>query len=114
MIKKNENLAVDIITNMKGGEGQVVKTAFATKEELLNKARLFANLHLDPHCGIGYHTHEGENEIFYIANGEAIYNDNGTEVVVKQGDVCVCNPGESHGIRTEDSSCDIIANIVLV
>ena len=113
MIRKKEECNVEIRKAMKGGNGQVEVTNFATKEEMLNNARLFANLHLEPNCGIGYHIHEDETEIFYIASGEAIYNDNGTDVLVKQGDVCICEPHKGHSINTKDKACDLIASIVL-
>ena len=113
MIKRKEDLEITVRSQMKGGPGQVVQTTFSTKEELLNKGRLFGNLHLDQNCGIGYHVHEKETELFYVASGEALYNDNGTEVVVKQGDICVCKPGEGHGVKTNNTTCDLIAVIIL-
>lgn len=113
MVKKKENLEVTTRAAMKGGPGEVVQTSFVSKEELLNKGRLFGNLHLEPNCGIGYHVHEDETEIFYIANGEAIYNDNGIEVPVKKGDVCVCAPTQGHAVTTTDKPCDLIAVIIL-
>ena len=113
MIRKKEECSVEIREAMKGGPGQAVQTSFASKEELLNKARLFGNIHLEPNCGIGYHVHEGESEIFYIANGEAIYNDNGVEKTVKAGDICICKPGEGHSVTTSDTACDLVALIVL-
>jgi len=113
MIKRSDTLTHEIREHMKNGEGQVELTSFATKEELLNKARLFANMHLEPHCEIGRHTHENETEIFYITNGEGLYFDNGEETLVKTGDITICNHGEAHGIKALDKPCDFIALIVL-
>ena len=113
MIRKKEELEVATRVNMKGGEGQVVQTKFATQEEMLNHVRVFARLHLDPHCGIGHHIHEDENELFLVEDGEAIYEDNGKEVSVKKGDICICNPGSGHSVHTEDKACDLIALVIL-
>ena len=113
MIRRLDNLEVVVRDQMKGGPGKVVQTSFVSKEELLDKGRLFGKLHLDVNCGIGYHVHEDESEIFYIESGEAIYNDNGQEVVVKAGDVCICAPKQGHSIKTLDTTCDLIAVIVL-
>lgn len=112
MIRKKEDCPVTTRVAMKGGPGQVVQTEFVTKEDLLEKGRLFGNLHLDAGSGIGYHVHEKETEIFYVASGEAVYNDNGTEVPVKAGDICICKPGEGHAVLAKDD-VDLVAVIVL-
>ena len=83
---------------MRGGNGTVEITNFATPEELNNKGRLFANITLNPGCGIGFHMHENESELFYVMKGEALYNDNGVECVVSAGDVIVCPAGSGHAV----------------
>ena len=83
---------------MRGGNGIVEITNFATPEELNNKGRLFANITLNPGCGIGFHTHENESELFYVMKGEVLYNDNGTECICNAGDVMVCPAGSGHAI----------------
>ena len=113
MIRRKEECEVKIKEQMRGGPGQAVQTIFVNKEELLDHARLFGNLHLEPGNGIGYHVHENETEIFYLVDGEAIYNDNGTEMLVKTGDICICKSGEGHSITAKDRACDFVALIVL-
>ena len=46
--------------------------------ELKGKTRLFARLRLLPGASIGYHVHEGEEEIFYILSGSAEVTDGET------------------------------------
>ena len=99
MIRKAAECKTDYRENMRGGDGIVEITNFVSKEELNDKGRLFANITLKPNCGIGYHVHEGESELFYLFKGEAIYNDNGTEYPVSAGDVMICPPGTGHGIK---------------
>ena len=53
---------------------------------------------------MGNHKHNGEIEIYYILEGEGMYNDNGVEAPVKAGDVTVCNDGESHGLLNTGST----------
>ena len=98
MIRRASECRVETRTAMREGPGTVQITTIATKEEMLNNARLHGIIELKPGCGIGYHEHTGETEIFYIIEGEALYNDNGTEVTLGAGDVAVCPPGEGHGI----------------
>ncbi|MBP3853868.1 MAG: cupin domain-containing protein, partial [Erysipelotrichaceae bacterium] len=92
---------------------QVIQTSFVDKEELLNKGRLFGKLHLEPGCGIGEHVHEGEEEIFYIAKGEVVYNDDGVEHVLKEGDITICKADHSHFVTNKsDQPADLIALIL--
>ena len=98
MIKKAAELKTEYRENMRGGNGTVALTGFATPEELNNKGRLFANITLKPGCSIGYHVHETDSELFYLIKGEALYNDNGTEYILTAGDVMVCPAGTGHSI----------------
>ena len=113
MIRKKDNCEVVINKEMKGGPGQVIQTNFVNQEELLNNGRLFGKLHLEPGCGIGPHIHEGEGEIFYIASGEVVYNDEGKEEILKAGDVAICKPGHGHFVTNKsDQPADLIALIL--
>ena len=114
MIKKGNELGVSLREHMRGGDGTVKITDFASKEELYDKARLFGEITLEPGCGIGVHTHEGESELFFLTCGKAIYNDNGTEIEVSAGDVTICKAGEAHGIRNPfGETAKLVALIVL-
>ena len=62
---------------------------------------------------MGYHQHVGDFEIYYIVKGEGQYNDNGTIVPAKVGDVFRCADGEFHAIQnTGDEDLEFIALIV--
>ena len=87
--------------HMRGGDGTVHITHFATTEELYEKGRLFGNITLNPGCGIGFHDHEKDSELFYLIKGEAIYNDNGEEYPVSAGDVMICPAGTGHAITNK-------------
>jgi quercetin dioxygenase-like cupin family protein len=105
MIRKAADCKKVFNEKMRGGNGTVEITNFASPEELNNKGRLFANITLKPGCSIGFHTHENESELFYLMKGEALYNDNGTEYTVTAGDVMICPAGTGHGVAnngTED------------
>ena len=98
MIKKAADFKTVYNEKMRGGNGIVEITNFATPEELNNKGRLFANITLKPGCGIGFHMHENESELFYVMKGQALYNDNGTEYIVNAGDVMICPAGTGHAV----------------
>lgn len=113
MIRKVNECSTDMRDSMRGGPGTVSVTGLCTVGELLNKGRMFSRLEFKPGCGIGYHVHEGETEIFYIAKGSPVYNDNGIEIQISQGDVAICPPGQGHGITNKsDETVEVIALII--
>ncbi len=113
MIIEKSKYKTDARKNMKGGDGTVYVTEFVSSAELNEKGRLFGNIHLDPGASIGYHVHEGESELFYIIKGEAIYNDNGTEYPLCEGDTAVVTSGNGHSIANKGTEpVDLIALIL--
>ncbi len=113
MIKKAADCKKVYNEKMRGGNGTVEITNFATPEELNNKGRLFANITLNPGCGIGFHIHENESELFYVMKGEVLYNDNGTECVQSAGDVMICPAGTGHAITNNSQEvAEVFAVIV--
>ena len=113
MIRKAADCKKVYNEKMRGGNGTVEITNFATPEELNNKGRLFANITLKPGCSIGYHVHEADSELFYLMKGEALYNDNGVECTLTAGDVMICPAGTGHSIANNgEEDAEVIAIIV--
>lgn len=114
MIKRYDERIQSERVGMREGPGSVQFREIASKAEMYERCRLFSELTLNENCGIGYHVHNNESEIFIIKSGKAIYNDNGTEYEVSEGDVMICASGEGHAIRNEEKQqCSFIAMIVL-
>ena len=113
MIRKAADCKKVYNEKMRGGNGTVEITNFATPEELNNKGRLFANITLRPGCGIGFHMHENESELFYVMKGEALYNDNGTESVVHAGDVMICPAGTGHAVANNGEADVALCAVIL-
>ncbi len=76
------------------------------------KLRTFAFAELDPGASVGFHEHHGESESYYIISGEGTYDDNGTKVQVKAGDVTFTPSGEGHGI--ENTGAEMLQFIALI
>ena len=96
-----------------GGKGTIQFKKLGEPEEMYKSASLFNHVTIQPGCSIGYHIHEHETEFYYILKGEAEYNDNGTVVTVKAGDVTHTLPGEGHGItNVKDEPMEMIALIL--
>ena len=114
MLIKNTNREVKTREAMRDGPGSVLIKDVCTKTDLYEKSRLFAQMTLKKNCGIGYHEHSGEKEIFLINSGKAVYNDDGKEFEVYAGDVLICEDGHGHAITNLfDDDCEFTALIVL-
>ena len=102
------------IEHMVGGPGRVLSSSLIEgPETLFHSGRLFAHSILEKDCGIGFHTHTDECELYYILKGEAEYNDNGQVRTVSAGDITYTGPGESHSLTNRrDEPVEIIALIL--
>ena len=113
MIIKSEERKSETREHMRGGAGEVVITHYTDREGLYDKGRMLAHILLKPGCEVGYHDHQNEEEIFIVVKGEAVYNDNGVETVIKVGDSTYCRHGENHGvINKSDEDCELVALIL--
>ena len=68
-------------------------------EKLENKVGLFSDVIIHPGKELAYHEHHGETETYYVLSGEGEYNDNGTKLKVKEGDILYCPDGNGHGMK---------------
>ena len=114
MIKRFMELKETINENMRGGDGSIIITHLADKDEMYDKSRLFARITIKPGCSIGYHVHENETEFYHIVSGTALYDDNGKQVELRSGDVTVTPAGHGHSIvNNGDADLIVIALIML-
>ncbi len=104
MIKLSKDIKSQVKTNMRGGDGDVVIREILDKGEYKGNARLIGTITLEPGCSIGAHVHENEEEVFYIIEGTATYNDNGKTEILSKGDSCICLGGETHSIANRQES----------
>ena len=112
MIRRANELNITVNEGVRGGPGKVAMAALG-KEDIMNNDKLFPIIKLEKGCGIGYHDHVTNSEIYFITKGSALYNDNGVETTVSAGDVTICPPGEGHGItNVSDEICEYIAVIL--
>ena len=114
MIKRADNMTANVKVKMRGGDGQAVVTEILDKGEYKGSARLIGTILLEPGCSIGAHVHENEEEVFYIIEGTATYDDNGKDELLHKGDSCVCLGGQKHSIanRTENENLTVFAVIL--
>jgi len=113
MIIKNEQKLAETREHMRGGDGTVVLNAILKGDALPKNCRLFSEIVLQPGCSIGDHPHENECELFYVLEGTAVYNDNGTVVTAGPGEALCCDHGQTHAIRNAgDCTLKLLAVII--
>ena len=108
MIKRSNDMTATVKVNMRGGDGQAVVTDILNKGEYQGHARLLGTILLEPGCSIGEHVHENEEEVFYVIEGTATYNDNGKTEILHKGDSCLCLGGQKHSIANREESGNLL------
>lgn len=98
MVKREAELTRQFNEQMKGGTGTTEVIRLLDPGEYESDLKLAAKLVLRPGCSLGYHTHQGEEEIIHVLSGAAAYNDDGAETTLGPGDSCLCRSGHSHSI----------------
>ena len=113
MIRKGSDRIVEKPQRKFGAPGFItVRQLINDPAELNGKGRVFAHTTVLPGNGIGYHVHVGDAEIYYVYSGKGEYNDNGTIVPCKPGDVFKCEDGGWHCIINDsDEDIEFIALI---
>jgi quercetin dioxygenase-like cupin family protein len=113
MIRKKQEQRLSTEHKLKGGKGDIGLKHFLEEAESYGNGRLFAISIIPPGCSIGYHTHAGDFEIYYILKGTAKVSDNGIEDILHPGDSMTCREGESHSIENiGDSDLEYVAIIL--
>lgn len=113
MIKRGKAMRVDVHEHFLGGKGTLTNIHFLDKEDSANTGRLFAKSILKPGSSIGYHTHKGDCETYYILSGRALVCDNGKDYFLEAGDAMHTKDGSSHSIENiGDTDLEYIALIL--
>lgn len=114
IVRRVEDQPVVVTKGAQGGPGEIIARKLACcDEDLWNKGRLLNVITLEPGSGVGYHVHSGDGEVYYMMEGTAEYNDNGTVVTISAGDVTFTKPGEGHSItNVGDSHVKFLAIIM--
>ena len=106
-------MTTQVNKNMCGGDGEVVIKHILGEKELNGKCGLYAEVTIAPGSSLGYHTHHGESETYYIVSGEGEYNDNGTVRTVKAGDMTFTPDGCGHGLKPTGSEPIVFMALII-
>ena len=105
MFKSKNDCSLEVRNCVRGGAGDANFNHIWKKDAELNRnMRLYS---------IGYHVHEGEDELYYILSGRAETNDNGTVRELVPGDSTLTRSGEGHSIKAVGTeNLELLATIV--
>ena len=113
MIRKSGTYRTELRENMRGGSGSVkIEHFWEPGSEILAPNRLMARITLEPGCSVGFHPHDGEEELYYILSGKAKVNDNGIEAELQVGDCTLTGNGAGHSIACAGDEPLVIMAIV--
>ena len=110
MVRKERRVPVE---HLRGGRGTVTVCHLLEPEELYGHGTMYARVILPPGTSVGWHTHVGNTEPYYILKGQADFIDDDRSVTrVGPGDVCLILPGQSHSIENNsDADVELMALI---
>ncbi len=106
MIRKKHEMENEVRQRMRDGEGAVEILHVFRSKELKGHTRLFARLRLAAGSSIGFHRHDGEEEIFYILSGNGMVGEGGP--AAPAGPLSPVGPGDA--VLTGDGAGHSIAN----
>lgn len=102
MIRRKEDMRVDIRREMMGGKGQFVVENILNPDELGSHGRLFAKGTLTPGDSVGFHIHVHDMEVCYFLSGSGVVVDEaGNRTVVHPGDCNIVPPNHGHEILND-------------
>ena len=112
MVHRKSDYRMDIREKMRDGNGSV-QIEHLWEKELNSPTRMFSRITLNPGCSIGFHRHENEEEIFYIISGQALADDNGSEVVLNPGDTILTGNGDGHAIANNGNEPLVMTAVIV-
>lgn len=108
MYRLAKDIQIRKVPHAQNGDGEVTFYDWLLAEEARGHGRLFSKIVIPPGASIGDHTHHEEFEAFYILEGEALINDNGTQIHLHAGDMHLCAEGDTHGTRNASEDTDLV------
>ncbi len=104
MIKTHAEMEREVRQKMRGGQGSVEIVHIFLPRELKGKVRLMAHLRLEKGSSIGFHVHEGEEEVFYILRGAGMVSEGAAPRRVAAGDAVLTGGAPGTPSRTRGTN----------
>lgn len=114
MIKRASQMETEVRELMRGGNGAISITHLLRQVQMTGKCRFLGKMVINPGCSIGSHSHDQEEEIYYILKGKGIVEDNGVKQEVSEGDVILTGGGASHSVENVSGEPLEVLGIILL
>ena len=102
MYQSHDQYPVQVIPNMKGGEGHFDVETLVPPQLLGKAGTLFARGTLPPGCSVGLHTHTANMEVCYVLSGSGLVEDaQAGRTRLNPGDTHICLPSDAHKILND-------------
>ena len=98
IIRRKEDRKKVVKEEVQKGPGHLISLVGVEQDSEMCIRDRYSVITLEPGCGVGLHTHQGDCETYFVLSGEGELNDNGTITTVKAGDITFTGPGEGHAI----------------
>ena len=98
MIKLVNERTKSVVSNLRGGIGDLYKEDIFLPADALGKFRLCATITIPDGCSIGEHAHGPDAEIYYILSGSLQITDDGITKDLYPGDAVFTGGGASHSV----------------
>ena len=101
---RTQDLQETVREKVRGGTGKMlVKTALSPKKaEERHAVKEISFRTLEPGNSVGMHKHDTDEDVYLIVSGDATFtDDDGTEYVLRKGDMTICRDGKSHAIANK-------------
>lgn len=94
----------EVQKNCHEGEGSIVFREVFVSSDFESDLQFLHETSLLPNSTIGYHLHQGNEEIYYFIEGEGVMTVDGVKKKVGPGDAVITHSGSSHGLENTGKS----------
>ncbi|MBN2405763.1 MAG: cupin domain-containing protein [Coriobacteriia bacterium] len=95
------------MSDMHDGRGKTLVYSFF--EGKISQSMKFFDIVVKPGTYVGYHRHQGNDEILYIVSGKAENFQDGNRYVLGAGDAILVKSGQAHAVRnTGDEDLEVL------
>ena len=99
IIRRKEQYTDSIISNLRGGKGDLLRKDIFSEDEMHNKVDWCVTLTIPDGHSIGEHPHGPDAEIYYILSGSVRVTDAGITEDLTAGDCVFTGGGAIHSLE---------------
>lgn len=105
MIFRKSSIQPVVVENVHDGSGKL--TCLDMLKGHVNDGHGFRFVHdniLEPGATVGEHLHQGDEEIYFVLEGNGIMIEDGVEFEIHAGDLSLVQSGHTHGLRNNSDT----------